>query len=218
MNDPSRTAPHAADAPPGREPVPEAVSAAEAVDRVARAGAASVIDLRAGVELAQEYVPGARWIPLDRLEARLDEVEAVPAPRLLLCRTGARAERARRQLAARGVADVAVVEGGLEAYRRAGGATLAGEGPIALERQVRIAAGALVLLGVSLAAWVHPGFLGLAAFVGLGLVFAGVTDWCGMGLLLARAPWNRRFERTAPASGPGASTAASDRAGAGSRA
>jgi len=64
--------------------------------------------------------------------------------------------------------------------------------PWALERQVRVAAGSLVLLGVSLGHFVHPLFLGLSAFVGAGLVFAGVTDWCGMGMLLARAPWNRR--------------------------
>ena len=62
---------------------------------------------------------------------------------------------------------------------------------IALERQVRIAAGSLVLLGVVLGAFVHPYLLGLAAFVGAGLVFAGVTDTCGMGMLLARMPWNQ---------------------------
>ena len=62
---------------------------------------------------------------------------------------------------------------------------------ISLERQVRIAAGSLVLLGVALGLLVHPAFIGLAAFVGAGLVFAGVTDWCGMGLLLARMPWNQ---------------------------
>ena len=62
---------------------------------------------------------------------------------------------------------------------------------ISLERQVRIAAGLLVLVAVTLGWLVHPAFLGLAAFVGAGLVFAGVTDTCGMGLLLARMPWNR---------------------------
>jgi hypothetical protein len=63
---------------------------------------------------------------------------------------------------------------------------------ISLERQVRIAAGSLVLVGVLLAIFVHPYFIGLSAFVGAGLVFAGITDWCGMGLLLAKLPWNSR--------------------------
>jgi hypothetical protein len=62
---------------------------------------------------------------------------------------------------------------------------------MSLERQVRVAAGSLVLLGVALSLLVHPAFVGLSAFVGAGLVLAGLTDWCGMGLLLARAPWNR---------------------------
>ena len=64
-------------------------------------------------------------------------------------------------------------------------------GSIELERQVRIGAGLLVAAGVALGTWVHPGFYGLSGFVGCGLVFAGVTDFCGMGLLLARMPWNR---------------------------
>jgi predicted branched-subunit amino acid permease len=63
---------------------------------------------------------------------------------------------------------------------------------ISLERQVRIVAGALVLAGVVLGYFVHPGFIRLSAFVGAGLVFAGITDWCGMGLLLAKLPWNKR--------------------------
>ena len=62
---------------------------------------------------------------------------------------------------------------------------------MSLERQVRIAAGTLVVLGTVLGLTVHPGFIGLSAFVGAGLIFAGVTDTCGMGLLLARMPWNR---------------------------
>lgn len=63
---------------------------------------------------------------------------------------------------------------------------------ISLERQVRIAAGALVLIGLALAWAIHPYFLALAAFVGAGQVFAGLTDFCGMAILLSKMPWNRR--------------------------
>lgn len=63
---------------------------------------------------------------------------------------------------------------------------------IGLERQVRIAAGAIVLGGVLLAQFVNPALIWLSGFVGAGLIFAGITDWCGMGMLLARMPWNQR--------------------------
>jgi predicted branched-subunit amino acid permease len=63
---------------------------------------------------------------------------------------------------------------------------------ISVERQVRIAAGSIVLSGVLLSKFVHPNFVWLSGFVGAGLIFAGITDFCGMGLLLAKAPWNRR--------------------------
>lgn len=64
---------------------------------------------------------------------------------------------------------------------------------MSLERQVRIAAGSLVFIGVALGWFVHRGFFAVPAFVGAGLVFAGLTDFCGMGLLLAKMPWNRRL-------------------------
>jgi hypothetical protein len=129
---------------------------------------------------------------VDEVERRADEVRAAPAPRLLLCRTGRRAASAQEALGRLGVGATQVVEGGIEAYRAAGGATVGGSGRMSLERQVRVVAGLLVLAAVALGAFVHPAFLALAAFVGAGQVFAGLTDWCGMGLLLAKAPWNRR--------------------------
>jgi rhodanese-related sulfurtransferase len=92
---------------------------------------------------------------------------------------------------ASGYANLVNVEGGTLAWEQAGLPVVRGKEAISLERQVRIAAGSLVLLGTALGAFVHPAFLGLAAFVGAGLVFAGVTDSCGLGMLLARMPWNQ---------------------------
>jgi len=66
-----------------------------------------------------------------------------------------------------------------------------GGNAISIERQVRIAAGLLVFFGVLLGVWVHPGFLAISAFVGAGLAFAGITDTCGMAMMLAKMPWNR---------------------------
>jgi glyoxylase-like metal-dependent hydrolase (beta-lactamase superfamily II) len=190
---------------------PERVAAEDAVRRVATGGAPSIVDVRSGVEWETEHVPGARHVPLEEVAARIDEVLAAPPPRLLLCRTGRRAQTARATLASRGVGAIAVVDGGIEAYRGAGGLTVRGGAGLSLERQVRIAAGSIGLVGSLLALLVHPAFLAVPAFIGAGQVFAGVTDWCGMGLLLARMPWNRR--RAAPAEPPPSCAASACAAG-----
>jgi rhodanese-related sulfurtransferase len=111
---------------------------------------------------------------------------------VLVCRSGKRAEQARRKLAAAGCGNLAVLEGGVTAWEQAGLPVKRGKAVLSLERQVRIAAGLLVLAGVVLGFLVHPGFFGLSAFVGAGLTFAGLTDWCGMAQLLAKMPWNQR--------------------------
>jgi glyoxylase-like metal-dependent hydrolase (beta-lactamase superfamily II) len=179
--------------------VPDATSAAETVNHVRAGGAVSVIDVRTGVEVETEHVPGSRNIPLDQLRERVAEVYATPAPRLLLCRTGSRAAMARETLCGLGIGALSVVEGGIEAYRRQGGETVRGAQRMSLERQVRVVAGTLVLVASLLALVVHPAFAALALFVGAGQVFAGLSDWCGMGLLLARMPWNRTAPSVASA-------------------
>lgn len=171
--------------------IPASISAAEAMRLIEAGGATSVVDVRTGGEFDGEHIRGSRLIPLDQIVQRADEVRATPAPRLLLCRIGNRAEMARQALAKLHVGGLTVVDGGLEAYRQAGGELAVGKGVISIERQTRIGAGALVIAGVALGVYVHPAFFGLSAFVGMGLMFAGITDWCGMGLLLAKAPWNR---------------------------
>ncbi|MDR4504044.1 MAG: DUF2892 domain-containing protein [Candidatus Scalindua sp.] len=167
------------------------VSADEAFRLVTAGGASSVIDVRTGVEFDGEHIQGSRLIPLDQIERRADEVMATPVPRMLLCRSGNRASTARKALEKLHVAGLSVIEGGLGAYVEAGGSTVKGKARMSLERQVRIAAGSLILLGVLTGFFVHPAFLILSGFVGTGLIFAGVTDWCGMGILLGKMPWNR---------------------------
>lgn len=156
----------------------------------------SVIDVRTPLEFDETHVKEAVNIPLDELSpqallasGKLRGDEAV----YLLCRSGQRASKAAEQFSREGHENAVVVEGGTLAWIAAGlpvekGATKV----ISLERQVRIGAGSLVLTGVALGWFIHPAFFGFSAFVGAGLVFAGITDWCGMGLLLAKAPWNKR--------------------------
>ena len=108
----------------------------------------------------------------------------------LICRSGSRGRQACEKFLAAGYDNVVNVEGGTLEWERAGLPVVRGRKTVSLERQVRIAAGLLVVMGTGLGAFVHPGFLALSAFVGAGLVFAGITDTCGMGMLLARMPWN----------------------------
>jgi rhodanese-related sulfurtransferase len=151
----------------------------------------AVIDVRTPAEYEEVHVAEARLHPLERLNAAgLDLSKAAPV--YVLCRTGGRAAQAARKLEEAGFTQAIVVKGGTQAWIDAGLPVVRGERKvISLERQVRIAAGSLVLTGVVLGFTVHPGFFGLSGFVGGGLIFAGITDWCGMGLLIARAPWNR---------------------------
>ena len=153
-----------------------------------------LLDVRTPTEFESAHVPGSHLLPLDQLDADRIRKLAGDRPIHLLCRSGSRASQAASKLAAAGLNNLIVVEGGIQAWQAAGRPMhqSASQG-MSIERQVRVAAGSLVLIGVLLGLVLHPGFYGLSAFVGAGLVFAGLTDWCGMGLLLARAPWNRRL-------------------------
>jgi len=156
----------------------------------ARRAGCLLLDVRSPVEFATAKIEGAILRPLGSFGA--EEVAGLAAGRrevILICQSGGRAEKAAETL--RGRLPVTVLEGGMAAWEAAGLPVVRERRTISLERQVRIAAGALVLAGAALGATVHPGFYALAVLVGAGLVFAGVTNTCGMGLLLARMPWNR---------------------------
>lgn len=158
-----------------------------------------LIDVRTPVEYREVHVSFARNVPLDRLDpaaVQRDRTAPPGEPLYVVCRSGSRGRQACEKLLAAGV-NACNVEGGTLACVDAGLPVVRGKKTISLERQVRIAAGLLVLLGAVLGWLVHPAFVGLSAFVGAGLVFAGVTDTCGMGLLLARMPWNRVAEPAA---------------------
>lgn len=108
----------------------------------------------------------------------------------VLCRSGKRAQMAADLLSRAGYARAIVVDGGLDACMSCGIDVVRGD-VMSLERQVRILAGSLVLLGLLLGTLVAPAFYWISAFIGAGLIFAGVTGWCGGALLLAKAPWNQ---------------------------
>jgi rhodanese-related sulfurtransferase len=164
----------------------------EEAARLLREEGATLLDVREPDEHARERIPGARNLPLSRLE----EVEVAlhgGRPVLFHCRSGARTEGHAARLAAKaGMVEAYAIEGGLEAWKRAGLPVAEDRRqPIEMMRQVQIAAGSLVLLGVLLGGLMAPAFYALSGFVGAGLVFAGLTGTCGLARVLRLMPWNR---------------------------
>ena len=152
------------------------------------------IDVRSATEFAAGHIPAAINIPMDEIESRIGDLRA-GTHTVLVCQAGKRASMTRELLAGR-VGDLLVLAGGTDAWKSAGLPLVAStRSRWALERQVRLGAGLLVLTGVLLGFMVSPWWFGLAGFVGCGLVFAGTTNFCAMAHLLALLPWNRRGSR-----------------------
>ena len=156
------------------------------------AAGGTVIDVRTPAEFKSAHVVGATLHPLDQLDAAAFCRNAgIDQPVYILCQSGKRASMAAEQLTSAGHTQAIVVEGGTLAAIDAGLDIAYGKGVISIERQVRIAAGLLVLGGTLAGVFVHPGFLIVPGFVGTGLAFAGITDTCGMAMALAKCPWNQ---------------------------
>lgn len=154
-------------------------------------GEAILIDIREHDEHAREHILGARLAPLSAIDAHdFDRDHAKIA--VFHCKSGMRTQANAARLIGRGFRKAYYLQGGLEAWKSAGLPVHSNRAaPLEIMRQVQIAAGFLVLLGVALGAFAHPAFFALSAFVGAGLTFAGVSGWCGMAILLKAMPWNR---------------------------
>ena len=159
-----------------------------AADRL-KETAGRLIDVRNLDEFAGERLPEVECVPLDRLltEAnKWDREEQL----ILMCQAGMRSSQAVEQLRNVGFSNVSMVDGGLDACRKAGLEVIVERKRIPIFRQVMIWAGLLLLLGLGLSL-VNPWFLAITWFVAGGLVFAGVTGICPMAKMLERMPWNK---------------------------
>lgn len=165
-------------------------------DTVCGGCSVDLIDVRTPAEFGEVHVPFAKNVPLDRFDAAkvAQEYAGKSTPLYVICRSGSRAKQACDKLIAAGCTNVVNVEGGTLAWDQAGLQVVRGKKVLSLERQMRIVAGGLVFAGVVLGTFVHPYLYGLSAFVGLGLVFAGITDICPMAMMIARMPWNQATE------------------------
>jgi rhodanese-related sulfurtransferase len=150
-----------------------------------------VIDVRTPAEFETAHIPGAYNVPLDLLqEHRAEFREHLDEKIVLVCRSGARATRAGQTLAEVGLPNLKVLRGGMAAWEAAAAPVTRGRPRWDLERQVRLVAGAAVLLSV-LGSIAVPGLKWVAAAIGAGLTFAALTNTCAMGMLLGRLPYNR---------------------------
>lgn len=151
------------------------------------------LDVRTPAEFEESHIEGALLHPLTELNPEQVKRHAQGKRSVfLICRSGGRARQAAEKLAAHGFSGLQVMSGGMQAWENEGLPVKRGRATISLERQVRIAAGAMVVVGALLGYFVNPSWIALSGFVGAGLVFAGITDTCGMAMVLARMPWNNR--------------------------
>ena len=155
------------------------------------AGEFKLIDVRTPAEFETLHATGAQNVPLNTLDP--DSLKDAEKTIAVICQSGQRSVKASSQLHAAGIKNVVSVDGGTAAWQKAGLPVTRGIQTISLERQVRIAAGSIALAG-SVAAIVSGNvyLAGIPAFIGAGLAFAGITDTCGMALMLAKMPWNNR--------------------------
>ena len=152
-----------------------------------------IVDVREPGEYASEHLKASKLVSLSGLDEGAAKIFSKAKPLYVLCHSGNRACKAADRFEAMGFQDVRVLEGGLRSWVEAGRPVERGISKVwSLDRQVRFAAGSMVLVGVILSRTAHPYWIGLPAFVGAGLAFSGITDTCGMAMLLARMPWNRK--------------------------
>lgn len=153
--------------------------------------AARILDVRTPAEFENGHILGAYNVPLDQLGDHAAEVRAAAGPVVLVCQSGQRAQKADTLLRAAGMSNMRVLDGGMKAWAAAGYEVRRVRARVSLERQVRMVAGAIVATGSLTALFVNPAAAWVPALIGSGLLFAGATDTCAMGMLLARLPYNR---------------------------
>ena len=162
------------------------------VEELAELDAVELIDVRPSVDYRRRRAVHAKNVPEHTLDQFVtDREETADQPIYVICERGVASMRAAQQLYRAGLTAVYSVEGGTAAWEAAQLPVIRAPKAFSLERQVRILAGLIILAGSALAYWIHPAWVALPAFIGAGLAFAGLSNACGMGMMLAKMPWNR---------------------------
>ena len=154
-------------------------------------GSIRLLDVRTSGEFENAHIAGAYNVPLNQLHEHANEMRHARGNVVLICQSGGRAQQAEQLLRRSGLAAVHVLDGGMKEWIARGMPVRRIRSRVSLERQVRIVAGAIVALGAAAALLLSPMFAIVPLLIGSGLVFAGLTDTCAMGMLLAKLPYNR---------------------------
>lgn len=150
------------------------------------------LDVRTGPEFTAIHIEGSLLHPLHTLNSEtVKKHQTDNRACIVVCRTGNRAGQAVEKLAEAGLENLHVLDGGIEAWDKAGLPVNRGKEGISLQRQVQMTAGLFVFAGTLLGHFIHTGFLIIPAFFGAGLLFAGITNNCALAMILARMPWNQ---------------------------
>lgn len=176
----------------GEGPVSEMITVQELRQMREDSRPIRLLDVRTPGEFVTSHIAGSHNVPLDALNKYASELcECVDTPIIIVCQSGQRAKRAFNALSGLGMKNVQVLDGGVSRWTAAGYELEQGAERLSLERQVRIVAGSLAAVGGILGVFVNPLFALIPTFVGSGLVFAGVTNTCGMAMALSRLRYNR---------------------------
>ncbi|OQA00234.1 MAG: Inner membrane protein YgaP [Planctomycetes bacterium ADurb.Bin401] len=168
----------------------ETISPTEAAKCLKENPDAVILDVRMAGEVNQSYIENSINIPIDIILGKISELKDSKKEYYILCRSGSRAAKAAKIMIQAGISNIKVIEGGILQWQKEKLPFI--KGKVSLERQIRVIAGSLVLLGILLAWLLHWGFIFVSAFAGSGLVFAGITDTCMMGMMLMKLPYNRK--------------------------
>ena len=172
-------------------PETDVISAAQLQDLVRSRPDVRILDVRSGGEFESAHIPGSFNVPLDTLDEHVADLADVSHPVVLVCRSGARATTAHGQLSAAGKDRLHILDGGIGSWEAVGGEIRHGDtSRWAMDRQVRLVAGAIGLGSVAIGTAWRPATL-IAGAVGAGLVYSAVSNTCAMANVLARLPYNR---------------------------
>ena len=173
--------------------MPQAAHCMTPAELKSRLEEVAVIDVRTPGEFESVHLPSSKNRPLDQLDLYVDEIRSLRetgAEVVLVCRSGSRAHQAQEALEAAGVVDLPILEGGVLAWQADDGDVVQDVIRWDLERQVRLVAGGIVAASIAVSV-VYPPARFVAGAVGLGLMFAAVTNTCTLGMLLSKLPYNR---------------------------